>query len=209
MKRISTLMIAVGLIGAFAASAMGAHSVRNGGYRCNRCHVPHSAGRDANGADITGAFGVPLWSPTYNADGLAYTYTLYSSAKFDALQTDIGQPDGAAKMCLGCHDGSYSSVRTPARKFVQDSMTKSHPVSFTYNSALAAKVPNGGLKNPDVAMTPFGGTITADLLDSRGKMQCTSCHNVHEQGVGTEMLRMDYNTVTGTDGDLCRICHNK
>ncbi|MCY2929229.1 MAG: cytochrome C [Planctomycetota bacterium] len=221
MKRISVLMIAVGLVGMFAASAQAAHSNRNGVYRCARCHVPHAAGRDASGNDIAGAFGVPLWSPIYNVDGLKYTYNLYSSAKFDALGTDIGQPDGASKMCLGCHDGSANpftgkaNVSTAARVFTNaaapgttNSLTRSHPVSFTYDSTLSGK--NPGLKAPSDT-SGLGGTIATDMLDSKGKMQCTSCHNVHEQGIGADMLKIAWDpaAVPATDGDLCRICHNK
>lgn len=231
MKRISVLMIAVGLVALFADSAMAAHSTRNGIYRCARCHVPHGAGRDASGADIAGAFGVPLWSPERNVDGLKYTYNLYSSAKFDSFGTDIGQPDGASKMCLGCHDGSNNpyppgspNVRTARRVFTNlnttptldgtgasttnNSLTRSHPVSFTYDSTLAGK--NPGLKSP-TAMSGLGGTIAVDMLDSKGKLQCSSCHNVHEQGIGPDMLKVAYDpaAVPATDGDLCRICHNK
>lgn len=213
MKRIS-FVIALGLISAFAASSMGAHSVRNGSYRCNRCHVPHAAGRDANGVDIPGAYGVPLWSPAYNSDGLP-TFTLYSSAKFDALQTDIGQPDGAAKMCLGCHDGSYGSIgalvngsHKAAYFGAATGLARSHPVSFTYDSTLASKVPNGGLKDPS-ADSGLGSSIAKDMLDSRGKMQCTSCHNVHEQGKGELMLKFDWDPAAGNDAILCKSCHNK
>lgn len=226
MKYLSIIIVTIGLIAVFSDSAIAAHSGRTSGgtttYRCARCHVPHSAG-----PQTATDFGVPLWSPERNIDGLKYTYNLYSSVKFNSLSTDIGQPDGASKMCLGCHDGSANpytgtaNVSTPRRVFTNNnstptanpsttnnSLTRSHPVSFTYDSSLASK--NPGLKNPS-AMSGLGGTIAVDMLDSRGKMQCSSCHNVHEQGIGPDMLKVAYDTeaVPANDGDLCRICHNK
>jgi hypothetical protein len=143
----------------------------------------------------------------YNSDGLP-TFDKYTSKTFDKLGTDLGQPDGAARMCLGCHDGSYSKIgSTSTRLFKAGDLARSHPVSFTYDSALAAKVPGGTLRDPS-SNSGFGGTITQDLLDSKNKVQCTSCHDVHATGVGADMLRWDNEIATETT-KMCRVCHNK
>jgi cytochrome c peroxidase len=79
---------------------------------------------------------------------------------------------------------------------------------------------DGWLKDP-LQPSTLGRTIAQDLLDGAGKMQCTSCHDIHSSGVGTHMLR-GYNygreTIENEDGttsqvrhgpQLCRMCHLK
>lgn len=208
------LIACAGLLLGAADSAQAAgqgHSARG----CFNCHVPHQAG------PVTATdYGVPLWSPKYNSEGLAYTYVMYSSPTFDAMSPEkSAQPDGASKLCLGCHDGSYSHVTNPKRIFTADTLKTTHPISFKYTAALAT-ASGGGLKNPTES-SGLGGTIASDLLDSQSRMQCISCHDVHATGYGTYMLRW-----AGIDGDpldtsatstfvgggeltMCKTCHNK
>jgi len=193
---ISLLTIAAVFVG--ADNLFAAHS----DHGCGNCHVPHNAGDPTDPTQ----YGVPLWSNAQLGDGLP-TYDLYSSHTFDALATDIGQPDGATKICLGCHDGSYTYMHTPERIFEAADLARSHPVSFTYDTALSAKVANEGLRDPATADSGFGGTIAEDLLDIKGKMQCSSCHDVHLTGLGENLLRWDLDVIG--DEDMCRVCHNK
>jgi hypothetical protein len=181
---------------------------------------------------------VPLWSTKYTSDGLKYTYTMYTSPGFVASGAVMSsQPDGASKLCLGCHDGSYSSVRNARRIFTQNSLASSHPISFTYTSGVAANRPNS-IKDPATTSSGFGRMIKDDLLDEQSKMQCTSCHDVHASGKGDYMLRWDgiagdplgpsswTTTTTNPDGTtttttttnefvrgselpMCLTCHNK
>ena len=128
------------------------------------------------------------------------------------MRTDIGQPDGASKLCLGCHHGSYVAFGmfpdSPAI-FGASDLTMSHPISFTYDTGLAAKIPKGELRDPSRETSGLGGTIQEDLLDEMGKMQCTSCHDVHESGIGDTMLRYEYDVEVRTDTVMCRLCHDK
>ena len=201
--RITITLILAAVVCLAANGLYAAHS----DYGCHNCHVPHKAG-----SDDPSDYGVPLWSSAQNSDGLP-TFTLYSSIKFDALETDIGQPDGASKLCLGCHDGSYSFWSQPYATdnalFDPGDLASSHPVSFTYDTALSAKVPNDGLRDPSSAMSGLGGTIAQDLLDDQSKMQCSSCHDVHLTGLTEYMLKYEYDTETHTDNVICRVCHNK
>ena len=174
-------------------------------FGCSECHISHGP----QGGD--GESG-PLWSSLNTDDGLP-TFSLYSSRTFDALRTDIGQPDGASKLCLGCHDGTYRGFEAASSgrgtKFGSGDLAATHPVSFTYDSSLAARVPHSGLRDPAIAASGLGGTIAGDLLDARGKVQCTSCHDVHATGKGSKHLRYDYDpSITGGDG-MCRVCHNR
>jgi cytochrome c peroxidase len=104
------------------------------------------------------------------------------------------------------------------KKFGSSALANSHPISFVYDSALAAA--DGALKNPAQPST-LGRTIAQDLLDANSKMQCNSCHDVHTSGVGEYQLRgynYGYETVQNPDGtqsqihhgpELCRMCHLK
>jgi hypothetical protein len=223
VKRIAGVtvgLLACMLLLTITGSALASHSSRG----CFNCHVPHQA----NPVSSTD-YGVPLWSSKYTSDGLKYTYTMYTSPGFVASGAVMSsQPDGASKLCLGCHDGSYSSVRNARRIFTQNSLASSHPISFTYTSGVAANRPS--LKDPATTSSGFGGMIKDDLLDSQNKMQCTSCHDVHSSGKGDYMLRWDGiggdplagSTITNPDGTtttnefvkgselpMCLTCHNK
>ncbi len=165
---------------------------------CGDCHLTDDRDK-VTATDKSGA----LWSTKHTADGLP-TFKVYSSPSFDRLKTDIGQPDGTSKLCLGCHDGSYPGLRNRKAIFSGGDLARSHPVSFTYSSSLAARVRNGTLHDPRTTSSGLGGTIAEDMLDENGKMQCTSCHNVHpSEAKGPKLLRMD-----NRGSRLCLTCHN-
>lgn len=174
-------------------------------FGCDGCHQPHNAETLP---------GVPLW----NSAETTLTFTMYSSASFQG--TIDGQPSGDSRLCLSCHDGTNPDYAWLGAEhtFGADDLTNSHPISFVYDSGLAAL--DGALKDPSEAST-LGGTIAEDLLDAESKVQCGSCHDVHTSGVGRKLLR-GYNygrqTVVNIDGstsqvhygpELCRMCHAK
>lgn len=140
---------------------------------CIVCHTPHNAN-----ISVTDA---PLW----NHQVTTATYQIYSS---NTLNATIGQPSGPTKLCLSCHDGSvaYDSygASTSGTRFITNTgggylgtdLRHEHPVSFEYNSALAES--DGSLYNPSSQASGLGGTIEHDLLKD-GKLECTSCHDVH------------------------------
>lgn len=197
------LVACLGLL-VWAGAMQAAHS----DYGCHNCHVPHKA---AKADDPNASWGVPLWSTAQTSDGLP-NFTLYSSPSFDALATGIVQPDGASKLCLGCHDGSYIAFSfMPGSKaiFGPNDLATSHPISFVYDTDLAARHPLKSLRDPSLATSGLGSTIAKDLLDSHNKMQCTSCHDIHTSGKGAYMLRYNYDVATHTDNIICRVCHNK
>lgn len=160
--------------------------------RCASCHVPHHA---ASGT-------VPLW----NGAATKSTFILYTSNTFDATDT-ITQPDGSAKLCLSCHDG----VVTGTGHGLGTDMTLNHPISFVYNDALATK--DGHLELPTSKTVVSGGTIANDLLDINNKLQCVSCHEIHNtpSKMYPAYLRgVQYDTEPGGDTQtFCRQCHKK
>ncbi|MCC7408130.1 MAG: hypothetical protein IT442_08665, partial [Phycisphaeraceae bacterium] len=55
-------------------------------------------------------------------------------------------------------------------------------------------------------------TLAKDILDRNEKMQCTSCHDIHNATASndTANLRWPYSTeVRGTVSAFCRHCHAK
>ena len=166
---------------------MAAHS----DYGCDGCHTPHNSDTLP---------GVPLWS---GEEGTAVFTEFYSSHTFDAQP---GQPDGASKLCLSCHDGANPNYSWMVPERTIDDLTVTHPISFVYDSGLATT--DGGLKDPSQE-SGLGDTIYQDLLDGESKVQCTSCHDVHTSGIGENLLRgMDYFHGPG-GGEFCRMCHIK
>ncbi len=190
-SRLAMVGVLAVLVGLMAQSAvMGiAHSDLFG---CNGCHTPHNA---------DSLPGVPLW----NGLQTKTTFTMYSSASFQGKMD--GQPSGNSRLCLGCHDGTNPAFAwiSAEHVFGATGLTASHPISFVYDSGLAAL--DGALKDPAQPST-LGGTIAQDLLDGESKVQCASCHDIHSSGVGEKLLR-GYNYGAGSGPDLCRMCHLK
>jgi predicted CXXCH cytochrome family protein len=203
MKKLSLLVMVVALV-AFsqfvnAQISGSAHDFSantwSGGEICIVCHTPH------NGAMLAEA---PLWNHQLTTSN----FTLYASSTLNAT---MGQPDGNSKLCLSCHDGSvalenFGGVTTgttlmtgPA--LVGTDLSNDHPVSFTYNTALHNA--DAGLYDPSVALSGLGGTIQADMLFS-DKMQCASCHDVHNS-YGINGLLVKSNAASA----LCLTCHDK
>ena len=73
-------------------------------------------------------------------------------------------------------------------------LSDDHPISFAYTATLASQ--RGELVNP--------ATLTGAVkLDSSGQMQCTSCHNAHDDSNGKFLVR------SNTASALCQTCHVK
>ncbi|MEO8332506.1 MAG: cytochrome c3 family protein, partial [Gallionella sp.] len=181
-----------------SASGPGPVKATSEGQICVFCHTPHNA----NTKVIP-----PLW----NRELSSLTYTTYTSASMEAV-TD--QPGGTTKLCLSCHDGTLaigtvgvlngtgpvtipmegtSAGAMPAgsgeftgyTRNIGIDLSNDHPVSFTYDSALASY--DGELRVPPVV----AGSIP--IVDNRmvgvtprplfpldnNQMQCTTCHDPH------------------------------
>ena len=198
---IGTLVVAAALVGlpatAFAVIAGSAHDLSGEAYTteiCNVCHTPHNA------STVTAA---PLW----DHEETSATYTVYSSTTMDATP---GQPSGVSKLCLSCHDGSVAidsfagatgSTSVTGAALVGTALANDHPISFTYNTALATA--DGELFDPSTDTTSLGGTIAEDLLFTNS-LECASCHDVHNAAGNANLLQ-----IANTNSDLCLTCHAK
>ena len=181
-----------------AATIVGtAHDLSGKGWGTNQvcifCHTPHNANTTVAGA--------PLWNHAVTTA----TFSTYSS---DTLNATVGQPDGVSKLCLSCHDGTVAldsfgnnagtHLMDPGGTLVGTDLKNDHPVSFTYDAALATA--DGGLVTPTSASW-VDATHNVPLYGA--KLQCASCHNVHDNSIG-KFLRM-----SNAGSALCLKCHAK
>ena len=173
-------------------SATGPGSVKAPGVGevCVFCHAPHRAGQTR-----------ALW----NRDLPPTTYNLYSSS---TLEATLRQPTGASRLCLSCHDGTTAlgNLRVPpktgavslgaltGRGSLGTDLSDDHPVSFVFDSALALK--QGQLADPSI----LPRTVS---LDSTKQVQCTGCHDPHENRY-RKFLRVDDRAAA-----LCAACHRQ
>lgn len=167
---------------------------------CIFCHTAHYA--DATVKDA------PLWNHTLTTK----SYKVYASATMDAT---VGQPDGASRLCLSCHDGTVAVDSYGGKTGVSkmggtiavgaDDLANDHPVSFTFDDALAAK--DGGLFAPSSQPSGLGGTIAKDLLIN-SRVECSSCHDVHN-GAAAASVNDNLLRITQVQSQLCLTCHNK
>jgi len=162
---------------------------------CVVCHAPHPSQTQVNDA--------PLW----NHEITTATFTPYSSSTMDAT---VGQPDGASKLCLSCHDGTVAldsfngaagGQYISGNDLIGTDLSNDHPVSIVYDSSLAST--DGGLFDPSTTSSGLGGTINSDMLFN-SKLQCSSCHDVHNStNIGKLLVKSNSNSA------LCLTCHNK
>ena len=172
-----------------------------GGDICAACHTPHAA-TDVNGL---------LWNHTLSTA----TYTMYTNALPNAdLDGAVDTtPGGISKLCLSCHDGTVAldafggatgTAGTITGSFnLGSDLSVNHPISIVYDVAdLELRLP-GDVLQPGLGNS---GNIE-DVLDGDGKLQCSSCHDVHDSGesvAGTYLLRK-----TTAGSALCLACHDK
>lgn len=168
---------------------------------CKFCHTPHFA------QSVSGS---PLW----NHATTTATYTLYTSQTFKGQNQT--QPGAASLLCLSCHDGTVAidsfanagGVMQSGSHFMtttntiggSHSLTTDHPISFTYDSALATS--DGALVTPGSTNYVDNASATGIPLFG-GKMECASCHEPHNN-TWTKFLR-----VNNASSALCTKCHVK
>jgi hypothetical protein len=196
---------------------------------CSPCHSAHHTDPAQlaplwNHKTSTATF-VPYNSPTMNAGtGLPSGNSLACLSCHDGT---VALNEGIS----GTNGGPTLYYIDPSAIIGPDLHT-THPISFIYNSALA--VADGGLEDPMVykigdpkstltlsvapapatwAGTSLTGKTINEALLINGRMECSSCHDVHKQegsSPGSGILaRISGNDSTGRGSTLCRTCHVK
>jgi len=190
--------------GTIAGSAHDFSSINNDGQICVNCHTPHSADTTvATDHEVTNS-----------------TFLLYSSPTMNSAP---GQPTGSSVLCLSCHDGTVAvdsfggntgvDFITPGDgEYIGTDLSDDHPISITYDSALANADP--GLNDPSATTVTIGlggdktntGTVS-NLMLPADQVQCSSCHDVHNGFVPP--AEPDLLLVSRTNSSICLTCHNK
>jgi predicted CXXCH cytochrome family protein len=134
----------------------------------------------------------------------------YKPYQSSTLSSTVGQPTGSSRVCLSCHDGTIALGAIISRKreipfkggirFIPaqrpsrlgTDLSDDHPVSFMYHAGLVAK--NNELVDPSL--------LPAQVkLDKTGQLQCTSCHNPHDDVHGKFLV------MSNKYSALCTTCH--
>jgi hypothetical protein len=181
---------------------------------CVMCHAPHNASSAG-----------PLWNHAMSA---VASYTMYSSPSTTAA---IGQPGPVSKLCLSCHDGTVAIMayagaggNAGGMTMLQASgagsmaltgtdLSNDHPIGFVYDAALVAKDPTK-LKPVSTSVTigessTKAGTIATLLLDGGLKVECSSCHDVHNKFTVARANGRGLVKVSTVGSALCVTCHIK
>jgi predicted CXXCH cytochrome family protein len=168
---------------------------------CIFCHTPHRSTGDT-----------PLWNHTMSSET---NYVLFSSPTFLASVGQPQQPDGSSRLCLSCHDGTVALGMVNSQSvpiIMQNGVTTlsaagsssslgtdlsgDHPISFVYSQTLVDK-----LAGTDAALNPPTSLTGKVKLDQNNKVQCTSCHDPHDDQFGNFLV------VDNTSAALCLNCH--
>ncbi|MEW8030159.1 MAG: cytochrome c3 family protein [Candidatus Thiodiazotropha sp.] len=185
MAGIATTKHNMAVSGSGAIRAVGERNI------CTFCHIPHTLSPSTSrwNRDIRGGY-----------------YTPYTSSTAVASP---GQPNGSSVLCLSCHDGTIAlgnvigqespitmlggvTTMPDGPALLGTDLSDDHPISFHYSSYLSSH--QGDLIDP--------GALTGSVkLDRRGRMQCTSCHDPHDDSNGKFL------TVENRGGALCTTCH--
>lgn len=173
-----------------SASGPGTVRAASEGQICIFCHTPHNSSPRG-----------PLW----NRRDPGGTYIPYSSSTATASP---GQPTGVSILCLSCHDGTIAvgdvlsrpvpismvggvtTIPTGSGRLGTD-LSDDHPISFQYTESMTQK---GQLVSP----SSLGGKVR---LDPTGQLQCTSCHDPHDDANGKFLA------VSNLQAALCTACH--
>ena len=195
---------------------------------CGPCHQPHHADSTV----------IPLWGHTTSQG----PWTMYNTntvpiSRMVAIPSPT--PTGVSLACLSCHDGTVAvnsfggsihggtAVTVTNSALIGTDLTHTHPISFTYDANLVGTGPGQDrfLFNPDTTqvLTPSSGTfvpgnnmtVAGFLLTANHKVECSSCHDVHNQAGTPFSITTNPKLVKilGTQGGrgslLCRSCHDK
>ena len=180
---------------------------------CKVCHTPHM--RDSG---MWAA--AQLWNHELANDT---SWTMYADT-FGTLDADVATlPTGKSKLCLGCHDGVTAldayGTHTGTAGFDIDgtaldyragvttgkNLGSSHPVSIIYASSTDVRA-DADLRS--INATTFDGAAVStalELISGNYYIQCTSCHEPHQDRTENKYLTR----LPNTGSELCLACHDK
>ena len=203
---------------------------------CSTCHTPHHADSTV----------VPLWAHQTTASSFTmYSKSTVPVSQMVAVPaSQPNGPSKACLSChdgtvaINTYGGQpqFGGVMTThgTASYITNSanlgtdLTHTHPISFVYNPAIvgSGSGQDKWLYNPNTTpvLVPVSGTfvpgndmtINGFLLNGNNTLECTSCHDVHNQE-GTpfnltsnpKLVKIVGVDANGDGSLLCRSCHNK
>ncbi len=169
---------------------------------------------------------LPLWN--HQLTGNYASYTMYQNGpgaptvgkKASQAVLNGMTPGSTSLLCLSCHDGSVAvNAYGNADQLSQSSggatigaqyqigkdnyLGNHHPIGFDYDAVAAVDTE---IRSADTATLGGAGTVRDHLLGvGNTRMECGTCHSVHNKGNTGERLlwRSDVNS------RLCLTCHDK
>jgi predicted CXXCH cytochrome family protein len=170
-----------------------------------------------------------------DASGMAGVGQVGSNEQFadrHLLNATIGQPGGVSRLCLSCHDGTVAVNeygRDPQRAYSKSSggititnqldtgtagqfmiggnpygLLNHHPVGFNYHDVALL---DDEIRDPAFAIAGTGTPemTTIGSLLYQGKMECVTCHDVHNsKNTGETFL-----WISDRQSAFCLTCHIK
>ncbi|MBI2840652.1 MAG: hypothetical protein HYX75_20235 [Acidobacteria bacterium] len=198
--------------------------INNYGEVCVYCHTPHSAGIDAplwNRQLPTGPFQLYASTTMDTVVGQLSGYSLACLSCHDgtiAVDAIINAPgpgpnlggpwygktpgwrhyrmstDGPGTCGWECHHEGFDYGHDARMSYMGTDMRNDHPVSMTYPTPA---------QDPDFIAPPDPQKGFADLPLFNGKVECPTCHNVHDPGIKPFLRK------SNADSSLCGTCHVK
>jgi len=201
---------------------------------CIYCHAPHNTYRLSTATGGAGPQApseydyLPLWN--HMLPGTTPVYTMYENGDgapqtgSKALQEEATAPGGVSLLCLSCHDGAIAvnsygnsaqlsaSVSNPSNTNTRISnqylvgkdyyLGNHHPIGFKWSDVEGV---DQEIRDADTHFLTPSTTVRDHLYGMDEKMECATCHSVHNKGNGGERLlwRSDQSS------QLCLTCHDK
>jgi hypothetical protein len=185
---------------------------------CVFCHTPHNSSGQG-----------PLWNRRETAVTFFKKYSSSGLAIDDPGMigsSEYGQPSGSSRLCLSCHDGvtalgavfttpltnihfidAKNSSSGPDVKIAYETYSTHHPVSFKYNQTVRNLLTDPPYSKSFETLPPTSFDANVKL-DRQERMQCTTCHDPH-QNKATDPDNPVTPFWTTTDYDkVCLSCHS-
>ena len=191
---------------------------------CVFCHTPHNATQsDLGGATLR----APLWNRRVPSGTTYTPYTSSTLDAQSIADGFNAQPGGSSKLCLSCHDGTLAignvnvlngksnvsipmtgtgpggvmpageGVQSGFTRFIGTDLRNDHPISVTFNSALAAR--DGEMRPVDasqrwpattgsvvgIRVPGYKPLLPLEMTGNNGvgQVQCATCHDPHIRDV--------------------------
>jgi predicted CXXCH cytochrome family protein len=188
---------------------------------CVWCHTPHFANENLPDAPLWNRFvsneaftlyGSPTMDTTLsapagvsllclgchdgvNADGTAHGFV--GSTKHVVIVHE-GLPDTTSFVdCEGCHSEIYSG--RPSKLRLGTDLSDDHPVGMAYPTPQQ----DPRFFPPPDPSDGWDSTGDSDVKLFAGRVECASCHNVHDPGFAPFLVKPNLNS------ELCLTCHDK